>query len=220
MYENEGTACIIGPFVSWRIGLRTLQRELIGGHLSIRSYQSSLFSSAGTFLCLLLPLTYDRPTITSGRLARACTRCSLTSAGSRRSFVFGLIGCIIWDTSSGVKPSEEAWEASALGWGWGMGAGHFEKTALLLSSADTSSHPKSFNVLRKISCLISCTYFVLMRLFRLIFSFRKNLFTQINFHSFLSTMFVVCHGPREGDFLFVSLLVCGAANSGLTCCED
>lgn len=56
--------------------------------------------------------------------ARACTRCSLTSAGGRRSFVFGLIGCIIWDTSSGVKPSEEAWEAGAFEWGMGVGDVH------------------------------------------------------------------------------------------------
>lgn len=47
---------------------------------------------------------------------------SPTGIGSRRSFAFALIGCIIWDTSSGVKPSEEekeeAWEACALGGGW------------------------------------------------------------------------------------------------------
>lgn len=136
MKEAQQTARIAGLFVSRRIVLRTLQRDLMGGHLSIPSYQSSLFSSAGTFLCLLLPLTYDRPTITSGGLARACTRCSLSSAGSRRSFVFGLIGCIIWDTSSGVKPCEEAWEASALG--WGMGAGHF--SCLKYTQVHTQNH--------------------------------------------------------------------------------
>eukprot|EP00064_Thunnus_orientalis_P002056 superscaffoldBa00000143_g2063 len=42
--------------------------------------------------------------------------------GSRRGFAFVLIGYVIWDTRSGVKPSEEkdkAWEAFALGWGMG-----------------------------------------------------------------------------------------------------
>lgn len=113
--------------------------DLIGGDLPFHLCKSSLFSSAGTHLCPLLPLTCDRPTITSGRLARARAGCSLTSAGGRRSFVFGLIGCIIWDTSSGVKPPEEAWEASAFG--WGLGVGYFKKLHYSCLKVHTGSRP-------------------------------------------------------------------------------
>lgn len=80
--------------------------------LSFRALGHSLW-----FCVLVLP---HKLTITTGELATH-THCSLTRIGSRRSFAFALIGCIIWDTSSRVKPSEEereeTWEACALGWG-------------------------------------------------------------------------------------------------------
>lgn len=189
MKGAQRSACITGLFVSGNIALRSLQRD---GDCGLDwwwpRYKSSFFFR--TLFCLLLQQV--------AAFARARTGCSLTSAGSRRSFVFGLNGCIIWDTSSGVKPPEEAWEASA----WGLGGwvwGTFK---------NCTTH-----VLRLISYLISRTYFVLMHLFWFIFSFQNKVFTQADFHSF----FLVC---REGDFLFVSVLVCIAAIGGLACWED
>ena len=65
---------------------------------------------------------------------RARTKTQLTTGHkstqgqrSRQSFAFALIGCVIWDSGGGVKPTEEkkgedeeeAWQALAPAWGMG-----------------------------------------------------------------------------------------------------
>lgn len=58
---------------------------------------------------------------------------------SRESFAFALIGCVIWDSGSGVKlpeeekeeDEEEAWEAGAPVWGDGPQRSHKSENPLV-----------------------------------------------------------------------------------------
>lgn len=155
--------------------------------------------------------------------------------GSRRSFAFALIGCIIWDTSSGVKPSEEekeeAWEACALGGGWvsitsiKLNCPWFKyiytftpKTIILFNQEvrrDLSSQGDFFFFFY--TCLVFINLFKLLLAEEKSNEYQKNVFTwnEVCYLQFLFNCFV----PLR-TLSLACLLLCNAANTSRAHWED
>lgn len=134
IWKSEGGAARWMHNLYWVLclGNRIIQsadREivnLIGADLCfylIYIIEGSLFKAPRRFFAFYCLCAYQQHADNNNWcLTHMHARYSPTGIGGRRSFAFALIGCIIWDTSSGVKPSEEekeeAREACALGGGW------------------------------------------------------------------------------------------------------
>lgn len=131
MREVQRAECMsCTEFCVWEITLYSLQTERLSiwSALTFVFYliyiiEGSLFKAPRHFFAFCRLCAYEQQADNNNRCpAHMPAHYSPTGIGSRRSFAFALIGCIIWDTSSGVKPSEEekeeAWEACALGGGW------------------------------------------------------------------------------------------------------